>query len=638
MDSTAYQRVVAALKETGLTVSTNGNGKAIMAQCPAHDDGTASLRVTQAALSALIHCHAGCDTKDVLAKLNMTPADLFDGEIRYDFKGGRKVHRSRDKKFRQSGNTKDTSLFQAEDIGDAETVYVTEGEKDAANLAHVYHVAAVSAPCGAGSAADKWDWTPLSGKHAIVIADKDETGRTHAEDVAAQLHPIAKSVVIAESAVGKDISDHIAAGKELDELVVSSLLDKLSVTSEWLEAQQFPDLEQIVPGIIVEGVTVLAGPPKVGKSFLVANLALAVVSGGKALGAINVKPRPVLVLALEDGHRRLQYRYREIYDGAIPPGITFVTKATPAECVSVIAEYFSRHERPLIILDTLGKVKQAKRSGEESYTVDYELGGKFKALADSRPGCAIIIIHHTRKADATDFVDQVSGTHGIAGSVDSIVTLNRKRREAEATMSVTGRDVTESEYALIVADGFRWQLDGGSLPAAADAADERREHAAELARLRNFGKRSVDVVRFVNERGHVTPVEVAFRFHMTPKVASNTLNRLANADFIVQALRGEFHSKLHNASIGGDDSDESEEYDESGEDGVDGEDGLSPGNTPLSPHSSSSSSSSHPSDVVRDIGIGGSRRTNTCRCGAPLTQRTSRDRGMCAQCWSDRET
>jgi DNA primase len=190
MDSTAYDRLIDALREYGGTVTTNGNGVAT-AQCPAHDDHNPSLKVTEGAGNVLVHCFAGCDTKDVLAELNMTQADLFDakGGVSYSYRDGRVVKRTPDKQFRQTGNTKGTSLFQAEDIGGAETVYVTEGEKDAANLTHAYGVAAVSPPCGAGTAAEKWHWTPLSGKHVIVVADKDGTGRKHAEDVAAPCSP-----------------------------------------------------------------------------------------------------------------------------------------------------------------------------------------------------------------------------------------------------------------------------------------------------------------------------------------------------------------------------------------------------------------------------------------------------------------
>ncbi|MFZ0716523.1 hypothetical protein [Mycobacterium sp.] len=223
MNSTesAYERLIAALEATGNAVDANGSSAS--AECPVPDHGRGrgdqhpSLRLTDAAGKVLIHCFAGCDTADVLAALNLKETDLFNGKggIDYIYNGGRKVRRKPGKKFVQSGNTQDNSLFQVEDIGDAETVYVVEGEQDAANVAKIYGVSAVSPPCGAKTAASKWNWEPLTGKHVVIVADKDkdETGSEHADDVAAQLHNAA-SVRIVESAVGKDISDHIAAWQD----------------------------------------------------------------------------------------------------------------------------------------------------------------------------------------------------------------------------------------------------------------------------------------------------------------------------------------------------------------------------------------------------------------------------------------
>jgi hypothetical protein len=449
------------------------------------------------------------------------------------------------------------------------------------------------------------------------------------------VQPIADSVVIAESAVGKDISDHIAAGKKLDELVVLSLLDKLGVTSDWLNTQTFPALEHVVPGLICEGLGLLVGPPKKGKSFLIGNLAVAVAAGGKALGCIPVEQRPVLVLALEDGHRRLKDRYTNINGGQpIPSGITFVTKATPAECIVVIAEYLDRYRdrKPLVILDTLGKVKRARQSGSEPYQVDYALGTQFKNLADSAPGSTILIIHHTRKADATDFIDLVSGTQGLAGSMDYVLALDRKRHSDDAILSVTGRDIMEGEYALVADSGFLWRLDGTTLAAAADSADQRREEAAESSRLTKFGPRAAEIVRFVEHRGEVTPAEVGFKIKMTPKRASELLIRLAEDRFIVKASRGTFQSIRHSARY------ISAGSAESGAGNGEAENDL-PGDSALSAHTADSVDTSHSAVVV---GIE-SRRKNTCICGAALTQQRSIERGMCAECWSteqhsDRDT
>jgi hypothetical protein len=129
----------------------------------------------------------------------------------------------------------------------------------------------------------------------------------------------------------------------------SSVLDRLSHNGAWLDAQEFTPLEYAVDGIIPEGLGLLVAPPKKGKSWLVGNVGLAVASGGLALGAIRVIQRPVLYLALEDGHKRLQNRFRRMLaDGPIPEGIEVVTRATPAEATAAIAEFMERHasEKP----------------------------------------------------------------------------------------------------------------------------------------------------------------------------------------------------------------------------------------------------------------------------------------------------
>jgi hypothetical protein len=190
----------------------------------------------------------------------------------------------------------------------------------------------------------------------------------------------------------------------------------------------------------------------------------------------------------------------------------------------------------------------------------------------------------------------------------------------------------ENEYALLVKDGHLWQLDGTSLAAAAIRADEKHDEAAEAARLRKLGETSADVVAFINERGHVQPTEVGVKFHMTPKIASNLLNRLFDGGFIVKATRGEYRSKRYNLSMSG-------ESDESGESGVtddseaESENSVSPGNSPHSSESSLSLHTSHSSDDDDDVVVDIEQRRHTCTCGAPLTQPTSIERGVCAECW-----
>src|SRR5258708_6005865 len=92
------------------------------------------------------------------------------------------------------------------------------------------------------------------------------------------------------------------------------------VDGAWLDAQVFPELHWAIPGIMPEGFGLLIAPPKAGKSWLAASIGLTCQAGGLALGVIPVEPRPVLYLALEDGHRRLQSRFRALGTAnGIPP-------------------------------------------------------------------------------------------------------------------------------------------------------------------------------------------------------------------------------------------------------------------------------------------------------------------------------
>ena len=302
----------------------------------------------------------------------------------------------------------------------------------------------------------------------------------------------------------------------------------------WLDAQQFPDLEEVVEGILVEGFSLIVGPPKVGKSWLIANLAVACASGGMALGAIQVKKRPVLDLALEDGPRRLQSRLRTLTNGAgLPECLDMLCQVEPGMVTPTIAEWLERHrdEAPLVILDTLGKARPQRRSGDDPYLADYQFGSKLKRLVDDVPGAALLVVHHTNKGDSGDFVDAVSGTQGIAGSADSVLVLRRQRKSDEGTLSVTGRDVVEREIALVTSGG-RWQLDGFTIESATERVEERQQRG-------ELGDKSLDVLRVVmTASGPVKAAEVAESAGIHPDHARKYLKRLADSGRIHRAGRG----------------------------------------------------------------------------------------------------
>jgi hypothetical protein len=299
----------------------------------------------------------------------------------------------------------------------------------------------------------------------------------------------------------------------------------------WLDAQVFPPLAYAVPGLVPEGSVLLVGPPKSGKSWLVLTIALAAASGGRALG-IEVPKRPVLYLALEDGDRRLQDRCRRLLaDDPIPPEFKYLTQVE-GPVASTIAAWVRWREAPLVILDTLGKAMPPAQLGESAYQRDYRVGSDLKRVVDAHPGMTLLTNHHDRKAAAADFVDAVSGTHGLAGAADTIIVLARDRQETAGLLKVTGRDVAEGEYAVTFKDGALWELQGGDLETA-------REKAQAIRATAGVSDRMLDVVLYAYEHPEgVRRGDVAEALDLDPRQASVYLSRAVAAGRLRRADRG----------------------------------------------------------------------------------------------------
>lgn len=302
----------------------------------------------------------------------------------------------------------------------------------------------------------------------------------------------------------------------------------------WLDAQTFAPIRYAVPGILPEGSTLMVGPPKIGKSWAVLDMLLAIAAGGKALGTLDVgEARPVLYLALEDGDRRLQDRCRKLLRGeSIPREFYYLTHVPPGHVVDVVADWTARFaDGAVVALDTLGKVMPPALPGESAYQRDYRVGGALKRLADERAGLALLTNHHDRKAESGDFVDSVSGTHGLAGAADTIIVLTRPRQETEGTLKVTGRDIPEGEYALSFKDGMSWQVYGQDLAAAAT-------RARTAATSDGLGDRTVDIITFVAQhKNGVSAKAVAEKFGPDSR---RYLARLADSGRLARPARGRY--------------------------------------------------------------------------------------------------
>lgn len=318
-----------------------------------------------------------------------------------------------------------------------------------------------------------------------------------------------------------------------------SVLDGL-MPADWLLEQVFPPVQYVVDGLIPEGLSLLIAAPKIGKSWLCLGLGLAVAGGEFAFGAIEVQQRPVLYLALEDGPKRLQARMRTLNVAKGPTDLFFATE-TPGGLHATIEEFIKLHadRNPVVMLDTLGKVMPPAMPNETTYQRDYRVTGSLKRLVDRSPGASMIVVHHTRKQEASDFLDAVSGTNGIAGAADTILVLKRDREDKGATLHVTSRDAKEGSYSLQFEENGRWSLNGDSLTEASVNAK-----VGELTQ--GVGDRMADIITYVaSHPDGVTPKDVARDLDLGDSEARQYLRRAHEAGRVSRPKRGLYTPLSH---------------------------------------------------------------------------------------------
>lgn len=255
-----------------------------------------------------------------------------------------------------------------------------------------------------------------------------------------------------------------------------------------LLTQQFAPVQWAVRGILPEGVSILSGDPKIGKSWFLYQATVA-VAAGKPLwpGREPETQGEALMLALEDNDRRLQRRLRALlprfvtvngrrFDQADITRLHYATKWPRAEeGVAQLATWLRAHpECRLVVIDTVSAFRQRDVAKNKSaYAADYEVGEMFKPLTQEF-SCAIVLVMHNRKQHSEDALQLVSGTQGMTGGVDNVLVMQRKRGNLDAGLYVDGRDIEEPlDMALRFNDGF-WSGTGQTVDQAR-MSDERRK-------------------------------------------------------------------------------------------------------------------------------------------------------------------
>lgn len=297
----------------------------------------------------------------------------------------------------------------------------------------------------------------------------------------------------------------------------------------------------VVEDLIPQGLSVLSGSSKIGKSWLMLWLGIQVASG-QPVWEFETHKSDVLYLCLEDTYARIQSRLYKVTDEA-PAELRIATTSFQIGngLEEQIEQYLSDFpQTKLVIIDTFQKVRDSKSTGGKSgmYAGDYDDVSALKNISD-KYGIAVVVVHHVRKMkDKSDPFNEVSGSTGITGAADTNFVLKRSRSNENGTLLATGRDIEYQELTLKFDNRTHlWKL--------IERKDMEDIHREEIPK---FVFRLVDFVSDAKEwQGTATELVTQMNeTEVTPNVVTKMLARFSAEVFIPQGI--EYKTKRTGAS------------------------------------------------------------------------------------------
>lgn len=292
----------------------------------------------------------------------------------------------------------------------------------------------------------------------------------------------------------------------IDTKTVDDILEEQYITNSY-----------IVENFLNNGIYIFAGAPKVGKSFLMLQLAYCVSKGIPFLN-MNVNESDVLYLALEDTYIRLQRRIAMMFGTEDNSRLHIAVQAgsiSENNLITQLENFITMHRKTrLIIIDTLQRVRDTSK--EYSYGKDYSDISQLKSVADSYEVC-ILIVHHTRKMDDNDKFAMISGTNGLMGSADGAFVMHKKQRiENEAVIEMSSRDITDEKLTVKRnLDNQQWEL-------------KETTAEPEIQKLDEIVKIVGCFINIENPKWEGTPTDLVGDLNLTGQVTPNHLTRTLN--------------------------------------------------------------------------------------------------------------
>ena len=303
------------------------------------------------------------------------------------------------------------------------------------------------------------------------------------------------------------------------------------ISASRLARMTFDPMRWTVDGLLPEGVTILAGRPKVKKSWLALSVAVAVASGGKAFGWFETRQGGVLYLDLESNQRRMRSRLAQLIgdpDSSAWPENLFIATDWPAgdAAIKELDTFLTDNPTQLVIIDILARVRPPKSPRLDSYDQDYVFLQALNACAD-RHRVSILVLHHTRKAKGEDIFEDVSGTTALTGAASTTWVLARSTEEEDMfALSMRGRDLYEEGNVELRWDEYESRHIYGGVTVGSSSVSER----SALLKLVEIGKT-------------YSFLDIVQRSGKKKAAVNNLLRRLLDDGLLLRVGRGQYQRR-----------------------------------------------------------------------------------------------
>ncbi len=318
-----------------------------------------------------------------------------------------------------------------------------------------------------------------------------------------------------------------------------------TIDGETLLREPLQPLNFIVETLLSQGLHILAGSPKVGKSWLALWLSVQVAKGEPVWG-MEVRQGTTLYLCLEDSRLRIQNRLSEITESA-PASVHFCTECSPLGkgLEQQLETFLTDHsDTVLVIIDTLQMIRGVRF--DNAYANDYRDLSVLKKIAD-RHQIAILLIHHLRKEGAEDVFARISGTTAISGAVDSSFTLVEEQRgSGRAKLFCVGRDIEYREITLERNEENVWEMQSDSFRQPELLGDKVVQLLDRMTREQpTFIGTPTQLVETIDPLGteNLSPKRIARRIEqsagMLGKLGITSLTRRSNGKRLIELHRAD---------------------------------------------------------------------------------------------------